>query len=96
VPERCTARKTLRADGRERLYLYVSRAGARSCRFKVRFGARPYGKRGQVERKLVLGTYPEVSLQEAREPRKQRGTCRARASSPAAASGSGHAWILAL
>ncbi|PVX30988.1 tyrosine-type recombinase/integrase [Sphingomonas pokkalii] len=51
------------------LYLYVTPAGAKSWRFKYRFGARPDSKPGQVERKLVLGTYPEVTLLEAREAR---------------------------
>ncbi|WP_198162035.1 tyrosine-type recombinase/integrase [Sphingomonas sp. TDK1] len=51
------------------LYLYVTPAGAKSWRFKYRFGARADGKTGQVERKLVFGAYPEMTLQEARDSR---------------------------
>ena len=51
------------------LYLYVTTTGAKSWRLKYRFGSRPDGKPGQVERKLVFGTYPEMSLQEARDAR---------------------------
>jgi hypothetical protein len=51
------------------LYLFVTTKGAKSWRFKYRFGDRPDGKPGQVERKLVFGTYPDVTLQEARDAR---------------------------
>lgn len=51
------------------LYLFVTKQGAKSWRFKYRFGDRPDGKSGQVERKLVFGTYPDMKLQEARDAR---------------------------
>jgi len=43
----------------EGLYLYVTKAGHRSWRFKYRFDGK--------ERRLMLGSYPEVSLKVARE-----------------------------
>jgi hypothetical protein len=52
------------------LHLYVTTKGSKSWRFKYRFGDRPDGKPGKVERKLNLGTYPEVTLEEAREARE--------------------------
>ncbi|MBX3565314.1 MAG: integrase arm-type DNA-binding domain-containing protein, partial [Sphingomonas sp.] len=51
------------------LYLYVTATGSRSWRFKYRFGDRPDGKAGKVERKLVFGTYPAMTLEEARAAR---------------------------
>lgn len=43
----------------EGLYLFVTKAGHRSWRLKYRFAGK--------ERRLILGSYPEVSLKEARE-----------------------------
>jgi len=43
----------------EGLYLFVAKSGRRSWRLKYRFAGK--------ERRLILGTYPELSLQEARE-----------------------------
>ncbi len=43
------------------LHLYVTAKGHRSWRYKYRFGGK--------ERRLVLGTYPDVSLKRARELR---------------------------
>ena len=43
----------------EGLYLFVSRAGLRSWRFKYRFAGK--------ERRLILGRYPEIGLKEARD-----------------------------
>ena len=43
----------------EGLYLFVSKAGLRSWRFKYRFAGK--------ERRLILGRYPEIGLKEARE-----------------------------
>lgn len=43
----------------EGLYLYVSKAGHRSWRLKYRFAGK--------ERRLIFGSYPEVSLKDARE-----------------------------
>ncbi|WP_346031523.1 Arm DNA-binding domain-containing protein [Erythrobacter westpacificensis] len=45
------------------LYLYVSEKGHKSWRYKYRFEKK--------ERLLTLGTYPEVSLAEAREKRDE-------------------------
>lgn len=43
----------------EGLYLYVSKAGHRSWRLKYRFAGK--------ERRLIFGSYPEISLKEARD-----------------------------
>lgn len=43
----------------EGLYLFVSKAGLRSWRFKYRFAGK--------ERRLILGRYPEIGLKEARD-----------------------------
>jgi hypothetical protein len=43
------------------LHLFVSKAGHKSWRYKYRFGGK--------ERRLVLGSYPEVGLKRAREMR---------------------------
>jgi integrase len=51
------------------LYLFVTTTGAKSWRFKYRFGDRLGGKAGKIERKLVFGMYPEMTLEEAREAR---------------------------
>ena len=45
------------------LFLYVTKAGFRSWRFKYRFGGK--------EKRLTFGGYPEVSLPKARELRDQ-------------------------
>lgn len=51
------------------LLLFITSKGGKSWRFKYRFGDRPDGKPGKVERKIVFGTYPEMTLEEAREAR---------------------------
>ena len=43
------------------LYLFVTRTGFKSWRLKYRFA--------EKERRLVIGSYPEVSLAKAREER---------------------------
>ncbi len=43
------------------LYLYITKAGAKSWRFKYRFGGK--------EKRLTFGLYPEVTLVEARDRR---------------------------
>ncbi|MFN3945638.1 MAG: tyrosine-type recombinase/integrase [Allosphingosinicella sp.] len=45
------------------LYLFVTKAGAKSWRFKYRFGGK--------EKRIVFGRYPEVSLAEARDRRDE-------------------------
>lgn len=51
--------KDYKLSDSEGLYLYVTKAGHRSWRFKYRFDGK--------ERRLMLGSYPEVSLKVARE-----------------------------
>lgn len=43
------------------LYLYVTKNGHKSWRFKYRFGGK--------ERRIVFGAFPEMTLAEAREKR---------------------------
>ncbi|WP_070157238.1 tyrosine-type recombinase/integrase [Sphingobium phenoxybenzoativorans] len=47
----------------EGLYLFISKAGLRSWRFKYRFAGK--------ERRLVLGRYPDIGLKQARELKAQ-------------------------
>jgi hypothetical protein len=48
------------------LYLLVTPAGGKLWRFKYRFGGKEKG--------LVFGTYPEISLADAREKREPRAS----------------------
>lgn len=43
------------------LFLYVTKRGSKSWRFKYRFGGK--------EKRIVFGRYPEISLAEARDLR---------------------------
>lgn len=45
------------------LHLFVSRTGHKSWRWKYRFGGK--------ERRLILGSFPEMSLAEARDRREE-------------------------
>ena len=51
--------KDYKLSDSEGLYLYVSKSGHRSWRLKYRFAGK--------ERRLIFGSYPEVSLKDARE-----------------------------
>jgi Arm DNA-binding domain len=51
--------KDYKLSDSEGLYLFVTKAGHRSWRLKYRFAGK--------ERRLILGSYPEVSLKDARE-----------------------------
>lgn len=55
--------KAYKLSDSEGLYLYVSKAGHRSWRLKYRFAGK--------ERRLVLGSYPELPLKEARERKRE-------------------------
>ena len=50
--------KDYKLSDSEGLYLYVSKSGHRSWRLKYRFAGK--------ERRLIFGSYPEVSLKDAR------------------------------
>lgn len=52
--------KDYKLSDSEGLYLYVTKAGHRSWRFKYRFDGK--------ERRLMLGSYPEVSLGISQKP----------------------------
>lgn len=51
--------KDYKLSDSEGLYLYVTKAGNRSWRLKYRFAGK--------ERRLVFGSYPEITLKEARD-----------------------------
>ena len=54
--------KDYKLSDAEGLYLFVTKAGHRSWRLKYRFAGK--------ERRLIFGSYPELSLKEARERRR--------------------------
>ena len=54
------------SDG-EQLYLHVSKAGGRVWRMNYQFGRNDKGK--TVQKTLTIGTYPAISLKEARDAR---------------------------
>lgn len=54
------------SDG-EQLYLHVSKAGGRVWRMNYQFGRNDKGK--PVQKTLTIGTYPAISLKDAREAR---------------------------
>lgn len=56
------------------LHLFVSKSGHRSWRLKYRFGGK--------ERRLMIGSYPDVSLKEARERRNAARTLLANGRDP--------------
>lgn len=54
------------SDG-EQLYLHVSTAGGRTWRMNYQFGRNAQGK--PIQKTLTIGTYPAISLRDAREAR---------------------------
>jgi len=62
--------KDYKLSDSEGLYLFVTKAGHRSWRLKYRFAGK--------ERRLILGSYPEVSLKDAREKKLDAGSCTRR------------------
>jgi hypothetical protein len=58
--------KPQRVADKKGLCLFITPAGSRLWRFRYRF---PPRTRGSKEKTLTLGTYPEISIDEARERR---------------------------
>lgn len=54
------------SDG-EQLYLHVTPTGGRHWRMNYQFGRNPQGK--PVQKTLTIGSYPAISLKDAREAR---------------------------
>ncbi|MCY1672148.1 integrase arm-type DNA-binding domain-containing protein [Novosphingobium sp. SL115] len=67
------------SDGQQ-LYLHVSSAGGRSWRMNYQFGRNDQGK--PVQKTLTIGSYPAISLKEAREARDQAKGLLARGVEP--------------
>lgn len=67
------------SDGQQ-LYLHVSAVGGRSWRMNYQFGRNDQGKPAQ--KTLTIGTYPAISLREAREARDVAKTLLAKGIEP--------------
>jgi len=61
------AEKPYKLSDGEQLYLHVSPAGGRSWRMNYQFGRNAAGK--PVQKTLTIGSYPAISLKDAREAR---------------------------
>ncbi|MDA5192777.1 tyrosine-type recombinase/integrase [Govanella unica] len=70
------------SDGSQ-LYLHVTVAGGRHWRMNYQFGRNPAGK--PVQKTLTIGSYPAISLKDAREARDRAKALLARGIEPTAA-----------
>lgn len=67
-------KKTYRLYDEKGLYLEVTKSGGKLCRLKYRFGGK--------EKRLAIGTYPEISLKDARAARDAARTQLAAGTDP--------------
>lgn len=74
------AEKSYKLTDGEQLYLHVSTAGGRTWRMNYQYGRNAQGK--PIQKTLTIGSYPAISLKDAREARDVAKTLLAKGNEP--------------